>query len=95
MKAIELLVDGVIFQSRGECRRAIAQGAIKINGVKIEDAEQEVEISKDVAVEKGKKVFLNGKEWTSKEISAVAIAKFGRIKDSTTDEEAASYRHWF
>jgi tyrosyl-tRNA synthetase len=62
MKVIEVLADGVIFQSRGEARRAIAQGAVKINNTKVDDGE--AEITKTVTtISKGKKVFVlsNGK----------------------------------
>ena len=90
-KAHEILIKNNIFFSRGEMRRAIAQNAVSINGVKVEDIEQEFEIGTDVAIQKGRRKFLNSQEWFSNEIDPVKIALFGRLKDNTPQSEIDAY----
>lgn len=57
MKVIDVIVDGVIFHSRGEARRAIQQNAVSINGFKIKDAEEECDPTIET-LSKGKRNFI-------------------------------------
>lgn len=56
MKVLDILVDGVIFNSRGEARRGIMQNAVWINSVRLTDSE--AEFNEPVKwVRKGHKLF--------------------------------------
>ena len=56
---IKLLVESGMAKSNGEARRLINQGAIKIDGQKMEDDDLEIEITKidQKIIQKGKRHF--------------------------------------
>lgn len=54
---IELMAATGLFPSKKEIRRLIEQGAVKINGEKIEDPFYEVSCDKEIVVQAGKRVF--------------------------------------
>ncbi len=56
-KAYELLVELGIEATKNSARRLIEGGGLKINGKKVEDANQEIEIVEDLKVQVGKKKF--------------------------------------
>ncbi len=56
-KAYELLVELGIEATKNSARRLIDGGGLKINGKKIEDANQEIEIVEELKVQVGKKKF--------------------------------------
>ncbi|MBU0722384.1 tyrosine--tRNA ligase [Patescibacteria group bacterium] len=58
-KLIDLLVKIKLAESKGEARRLIEQGGIKIDGVVIKDIKKEVKILKDgILIQKGKRGFV-------------------------------------
>ncbi len=55
-KIIDLLIDTSLVKSKGEARRLIVQGGVKVDGKKVEDAEMEVKIGgKEILLQKGKR----------------------------------------
>ena len=56
-KAYELLVELGIEATKNSARRLIEGGGLKINGKKVEDANQEIEIVEELKVQVGKKKF--------------------------------------
>ncbi len=56
-KAYELLVELGIEATKNSARRLIEGGGLKINGKKVEDANQEIEILEELKVQVGKKKF--------------------------------------
>lgn len=63
MKASDILFRDGIFHSKGEMRRSIIQSSIKINGELVTDVDQEFIIGIDTFIQRGKKQYLNGKEY--------------------------------
>ncbi|MFH1744652.1 MAG: tyrosine--tRNA ligase [bacterium] len=56
---VELLVDAKLAPSKGEARRLIQQGAVKVDGKIINDINREVKIERDgVLLQKGKRGFV-------------------------------------
>ncbi|MFN3471505.1 MAG: S4 domain-containing protein, partial [Aquificaceae bacterium] len=56
-KAYELLVELGIEPSKNSARRLIEGGGLKINGNKIEDPNQEIEVLEEIQMQVGKKRF--------------------------------------
>jgi len=56
---VKLMVDAGMAKSNGEARRLISQGAVKINGEKVEDEDLELEISSlnEKVLQRGKRYF--------------------------------------
>ncbi len=58
-KLIDLLVTAGLVTSKSEARRQIEQGAVKVDGQAVEDADVEVEIAnKEMVLQKGKRHFV-------------------------------------
>lgn len=55
---VELLVEVDLTVSKGEARRLIKQGGIKVNGAVVSDDKQEIDITKEKLVQRGKRQFL-------------------------------------
>lgn len=78
MTALEILMNNNIYSTRGETRRAIQQNAVKINGVKIENAE-DIILDEVRVIQSGRRKFLDGVEWMSQEIDPMMIVKYGKL----------------
>jgi len=59
---IDLLVDLELQKSKGESRKMIQNGGVKINGEKVEDIHLEVELTNDMIVQVGKRKFVKIKK---------------------------------
>ncbi|MCC3358092.1 tyrosine--tRNA ligase [Bacillus sp. REN16] len=59
---IDLLVQLELQKSKGEARKMIQNGGVKLNGEKIEDIHLEVEITDDMIVQVGKRKFVKIKK---------------------------------
>ncbi len=57
-KLVDLLMEIKLVPSKGEARRLIEQGGIKINNEIIKDWKKEIKISKDMVIQAGKRKFL-------------------------------------
>ena len=55
---VELLVEVGLASSKGEARRLIKQGGIKVDGKVIDDDKQEINITKEKLIQRGKRQFL-------------------------------------
>ncbi|OFW74944.1 MAG: tyrosine--tRNA ligase, partial [Alicyclobacillus sp. RIFOXYA1_FULL_53_8] len=55
---VKALVDLGLASSNGEARRAVEQGGVKIDGVKVDDAKLEVELKNGTIVQVGKRKFV-------------------------------------
>jgi len=55
---VELLVNNKILPSKSEARRLIEQRAVEINGEKIKNWKEEIEIKKEAVLKIGKKRFV-------------------------------------
>lgn len=61
-KLVDLMVDNGLASSKGEARRLIEQGGVKVNGEKITMTHAEIEIPPNgIAVQVGKRNFLRFK----------------------------------
>ncbi len=60
-KLAELLVNTNLAASKGEARRLIEQGGVKINGEKATNANTEIELNKEILLQVGKRKFLRVK----------------------------------
>ncbi len=58
MKLVDLLVEAKLAPSRGEARRLIEQGAVKINDKKIKDWEEEITLKDNAIIQVGKRHFI-------------------------------------
>jgi tyrosyl-tRNA synthetase len=58
MNIIDLLVETKLMSSRGEAKRKIREGAIDVNGKRIEDINATVKLTKPIIVRAGKHKFL-------------------------------------
>lgn len=54
---LNILAKSMIFESKGQIRRLIQQGAIKIDGQKVEQPEDIIDVKSGVVVKAGKKIF--------------------------------------
>ncbi|MFA5644316.1 MAG: tyrosine--tRNA ligase [Patescibacteria group bacterium] len=57
-KIVDLLVDIKLAVSKGEARRLIEQGGIKINEEVVKDVNLEIEIKDDLIIQRGKRQFI-------------------------------------
>lgn len=57
MNILDLLVETELAPSKSEARRLVLQGGIKVNGEKVENADEIIEIN-DTVINKGKKVII-------------------------------------
>jgi tyrosyl-tRNA synthetase len=57
----EMLVQTALVASKGEARRLIEQGGVKINGEKASDAKAEIDLSDEILLQVGKRKFLKVK----------------------------------
>ncbi|MDQ2747874.1 MAG: tyrosine--tRNA ligase [Acidobacteriota bacterium] len=57
-KIADLLVQNNLVASKGEARRLIEQGGVKINGEKASNANQEIELKDEILLQVGKRKFL-------------------------------------
>jgi len=55
---VQLLVDAGLAVSKGEARRLIQGGGVQIDGTKVEDPEQEVDVAEERLLKAGKRRFL-------------------------------------
>lgn len=55
---VKLLVDLGLANSNGEARRAIQQGAVKINGEKIQSADAQIQVESGMVLQNGKRKFV-------------------------------------
>jgi tyrosyl-tRNA synthetase len=55
---VQLLVDAGLAASKGEARRLIQGGGVQIDGTKVEDPEQEVDVAEERLLKAGKRRFL-------------------------------------
>lgn len=58
-KVIDLLADNELTSSKGEARRLIEGGGVRINGEKVSDVDAEIDITKETLLQVGKRKFLN------------------------------------
>ena len=61
MNLIELLAHTEMVSSKGEARRLIQQGAVKVNKEKITDIETEIDLTEQILLQAGKRKFLRVK----------------------------------
>lgn len=54
---LNILAKSMVFESKGQIRRLIQQGAIKIDGQKVEQPEDIIDVKSGVVVKAGKKIF--------------------------------------
>ncbi len=54
---VKLISELGLVPSNGEGRRMVKQGAVKIDGIKVEDADAEVEVKQDMVIQVGKRKF--------------------------------------
>ena len=54
---VQILLDSKLCASKGEARRMITQGAVKINDQKVADVDLQVELSNDMIIQYGKRGF--------------------------------------
>ena len=57
MNILDLLIETELAPSKSEARRLVLQGGIKVNGEKVENADEIIEIN-DTVINKGKKVII-------------------------------------
>jgi len=57
-KLVDLLVSTNLAASKGEAKRLIEQGGVKINGEKISNVNAEIEVSGEILLQVGKRKFL-------------------------------------
>jgi len=58
---LNILHESELFESKGEIRRLILQGAIKVDGLKVDSVEHEIiftDVKKEFIIKAGKKIFL-------------------------------------
>ncbi len=60
-KAVDLLVQTNLAASKGEAKRLVEQGGVKINGEKISNINAEVEVKNEILLQVGKRKFLKVK----------------------------------
>ena len=58
LNIIDLLVETKLAVSKGEARRLIEQGGVKIDGEIVRDIKKEVDLSKEILVQRGKLQFI-------------------------------------
>ncbi len=58
LNIVELLVQTGLASSKGEARRLIEQGGIKIDGEAVKDIKKEVDLSKEIMLQRGKLQFI-------------------------------------
>jgi tyrosyl-tRNA synthetase len=58
LNIVELLVETELAASKGEARRLIEQGGIKMGGETVKDIKKEVDLSKEVMLQRGKLNFI-------------------------------------
>lgn len=58
MWIVQLLVDAGLVTSRGEARRLIQGGGVQIDGIRVEDADLEVDLGDERLIKAGKRRFL-------------------------------------
>ncbi len=57
-KIVDLLVEGGLVSSKSEAKRLVFQGGVKVDGSKVEDINQIIDLSKERFVQVGKRRFL-------------------------------------
>jgi tyrosyl-tRNA synthetase len=57
-KIVDLLVEGSLVESKGEARRLIEQGGIKIDGQVIREVNMEVNLKEGMIIQRGKRQFI-------------------------------------
>lgn len=57
-KLIDLLTEAKLVESKSEARRLIEQGGVKVNNEVVQDANKEIEITKEVLLQRGKRQFI-------------------------------------
>jgi tyrosyl-tRNA synthetase len=55
---VDLLVESKLMSSRGEAKRKIREGAIDVDGVRVDDIAYNVELNQAVVLRAGKHKFL-------------------------------------
>ncbi|MGI8469306.1 MAG: tyrosine--tRNA ligase [Pyrinomonadaceae bacterium] len=60
-KLVDLLVQTNLAASKGEARRLIEQGGVKLNGEKVSNANSEIELKDEILLQVGKRKFLKVK----------------------------------
>ncbi len=55
---VELLAEVELVSSKGEARRLIKQGGIKVDGKEVKDVNMEVKIEKEILLQRGKRQFI-------------------------------------
>lgn len=55
---VKLLVDLGLANSNGEARRAIQQGAVKINGEKVQSSDEQIQVESGMVLQNGKRKFV-------------------------------------
>jgi tyrosyl-tRNA synthetase len=56
-----LLTETALAASKGEAKRLIEQGGVKINGEKVSDAKAEIDLNEEILLQVGKRKFLRVK----------------------------------
>ena len=57
-KIIDLLVETKLVSSKGEARRLIEQGGIRVNEVVISDTNEDIDIRDGLIIQRGKRQFV-------------------------------------
>lgn len=58
---LDILVEGGLVSSRGEAKRLLSQGGVRVNGIKVEDPQYIVNLEEEKIVQVGKRRFLKVK----------------------------------
>jgi len=57
-KIVDLLIEGSLVESKGEARRLIEQGGIKIDGEVIKEVNTEIDLKEGMIIQRGKRQFI-------------------------------------
>ena len=57
-KIVDLLIEGSLVESKGEARRLIEQGGIKIDGKVIKEVNTEIDLEEGMIIQRGKRQFI-------------------------------------
>ncbi|MCD6362999.1 MAG: tyrosine--tRNA ligase [Synergistetes bacterium] len=60
-RIVDLLVEGGLVSSRSEAKRLISQGGVKVDGLRVEDIGQVIDLGKERFIQVGKRRFLRVK----------------------------------
>jgi tyrosyl-tRNA synthetase len=58
VNVVDLLADSGLTSSKGEARRLIQQGGVRLDGEKVESFEQMVEVKQEAVLQVGRRKFL-------------------------------------